>query len=68
MGIAENVEAKVENMRVIDHPHRFVLLEADVLSRGRDSSFHVLEFYRDEGADHVGRRSAGQAYFLGVRV
>ena len=35
--IGENVEAKVENMRVIDHPHSFVLLGADVLSGGRDS-------------------------------
>ena len=35
--IGENVEAKVENMRVIDHPHLFVLLGADVLSGGRDS-------------------------------
>ena len=35
--IGENVEAKVENMRVIDHPHPFVLLGADVLSGVRDS-------------------------------
>ena len=35
--IGENVEAKVENMRVIDHPHPFVLLGADGLSGGRDS-------------------------------
>jgi hypothetical protein len=35
--ISENVEAKVENMRVIDHPHPFKLLGADVLSGGRSA-------------------------------
>jgi gag-polyprotein putative aspartyl protease len=36
--IGESLEAKVENMRVINHPHPFLLLGADVLSGGRDSS------------------------------
>lgn len=34
--IGKNVEARVENMRVINHPYPFVLLGADVLSGGRD--------------------------------
>lgn len=36
--ISDRVEAKVHNMRVISHPHPFVLLGADVLSGGRDPS------------------------------
>ena len=36
--VGERLAAKVENMRVIHHPHPFVLLGADVLSGGRDSS------------------------------
>ena len=35
---SDRVEAKVHNMRVISHPHPFVLLGADVLSGGRDPS------------------------------
>lgn len=36
--IGSCLAARVENMRVINHPHPFVLLGADVLSGGRDSS------------------------------
>jgi hypothetical protein len=36
--IGDCLAARVENMRVISHPHPFVLLGADVLSGGRDST------------------------------
>ena len=36
--IGDRLAARVENMRVIKHPHPFVLLGADVLSGGRNSS------------------------------
>jgi hypothetical protein len=36
--IAQGLAAQVENMRVIDHPHPFLLLGADVLSGGRSHS------------------------------
>ena len=36
--IGERLAAQVENMRVIKHPHPFVLLGADVLSGGRSSN------------------------------
>ena len=33
--ISDKVLAKVKNLRVIDHPHPFALLGADVLRGGR---------------------------------
>jgi hypothetical protein len=35
--ISRDIRTRVRNLRVIDHPHPFLLLGADVLSGGRKS-------------------------------